>query len=52
MYIGQFAFGYRHGVGRFFKDNREYSGQFSGGNYEVKGTVIEMNEEKNREKIL
>ncbi len=42
FYIGQFSHGYRHGIGRLFKNNREHSGLFSGGNYMGKyGTVID-----------
>ncbi len=44
FYIGQFSNGCKQGMGRLFKDNREFSGHFNGGVFDGKGTSIEGDE--------
>ncbi len=49
FYIGQFSNGCKQGMGRLFKDNREFSGHFNGGVFDGKGTLIE--DDKNIENV-
>lgn len=39
VYIGQFSNGFRHGFGRLFNEDMEFSGQFSHNLYHGLGTI-------------
>jgi hypothetical protein len=44
FYMGQFFNGYKHGVGRLLKTDKDFSGQFNYGVFKGKATSLESEE--------